>query len=72
MQTATELTRAKADKAIPKLQYSIPRRSQATRMLDLAGGVVGSQEAVGQVWGPREIVGVGVVGAVGRCSRCGC
>ena len=45
MQTATELTRAKADKAIPKLQYSIPRRSQATRMLDLAGGVVGSQES---------------------------
>ena len=37
-----------------------------------SSGVVGSQEAVGQVWGPREIVGVGVVGAVGRCSRCGC
>ena len=45
MRTATELMRAKADKAIPKLQCSIPRRSLAARTLDLAGGVVGSQES---------------------------
>jgi hypothetical protein len=38
-------TRRGVGKAIPKLRCSIPRRSLAARMLDLAGGVAGSQES---------------------------